>query len=108
MRFTTWDGRQVTFENGVLSGNEVLVGAVERFVELGIECGCDYWGERPADLSSDWRAYLTICGTIAVITGHEPEVDRVPQNPDGYEPEGPVLDDTETVQASGRFLETLD
>lgn len=92
MRFTSWDGREVTYEKGALGGDRTLVTAVERAVVEGVDCGCDYWGARPADLSSDWRAYLTICGTIKNLTGYEPDVDRVPANPAGYEPEGPVID----------------
>lgn len=105
MRFTTWDGRTVEYSDGTVTGDDLLVEEIHVAVLDGDTCGCNYWAERPADISSDWRAYLTICGTLKRVTGLEPSVDRVPPNPDGYVPEGPVLD-TETVQASGRFLGT--
>lgn len=107
MKFTLITGETVTFRNGELSGDERLIAAIRSAVERKERCSCNYWAARPADLSSDWRAYLTICGTMSKVAGYEPSVDRVPANPDGYVPEGPVFDD-EPIQASGHFLSVED
>jgi hypothetical protein len=97
------DGKTVTYGNGELSGDQQIISAVSAVVEEGVRCDCDFWGAETASLSSDWSAYLTVCATIRWMTGFEPIVDRVPDNPDGYQPEGPVIEQTTTV-ASGHFI----
>jgi hypothetical protein len=106
MRFRTMDGRTVTYSNGDVSGDQRLVTAVRFVVESSVDCGCNFWSAQPASLSTEWGAYLTICATLRRMTGFEPIVDRVPENPDGYMPEGPVIE--ETVTASSRFLSVED
>jgi len=84
----TIDDRSIEFEDGRLSGDKALIATVLTAVEDRNECGCNFWGEIPADLGTDWSAYLTICGAIRNRFGEEPVVDLVPDNPAGYEPEG--------------------
>jgi len=90
MRFKDRFGRIVDWEKGFgLSGDEELVAAVNQVIEDGASCDCDFWAPVTASLDSDWEAYLTICSAITRATLEEPEVDQVPENPAGYEPEGP-------------------
>jgi hypothetical protein len=102
VRFTNEFGT-VEFVDGEIRGDERLVAYIRMVIDLGVPCGCDFWGSIEPSLDSEWRAYLAICGAIKYITGVEPSVDEVPDNPDGYEPEGPVIEQTTTV-ASGHFI----
>lgn len=89
MKFTTLNG-EVTFESGELGGDANLVQFVHEYVLTGVPAGCNYWSEIAPSLASEWEAYLTICGALAYLFGgQEPVVDGVPENPDGYEEEGP-------------------
>lgn len=91
MRFEDVTGRAVEWsESEGLVGNAALVSGVNEVIEEGTLCGCNYWGEIEPSLDTPWQAYLTICGAIRHLTGVEPSVDRVPDNPAGYQPEGPV------------------
>lgn len=90
MKFTTTTGRSVSFDDGELTGDPFLVEFVQDYIKSGTLAGCNYWGEVEPGLGSDWQAYLTICGALAFLfVGQEPVVDEIPENPDGYEPEGP-------------------
>lgn len=88
MRFTSEFGT-VEFADGKMSGDEEMIWYVESVIDQNLPCGCNYWGSIDPSLDSEWKAYLTICGAMRYITGVEPEVDAVPDNPDGYQPEGP-------------------
>lgn len=100
--FTTNDGRRVEWSEGQgISGDDDLVRQVEYNIENETPCGCDYWGEIEPSLDTAWEAYLTICGSIFRVTGEDPEIVGVPENPDGYEPEGPVMSDEPVSPAEG-------
>jgi hypothetical protein len=92
MKFTT-DLGTVEFVNGVLTGEPGLVLYVQGYIKAGVPAGCDYWGEIAPSLESDWKAYLSICGALSSLLDIEPDVDVVPANPDGYDPEGPTTDE---------------
>lgn len=93
MKFTI-DEMWVEFRDGQLSGSDVLVSIINTAVEVGEYCGCNYWGDVKASLDTPWQAYLTICGAIRNATLNEPLVDgQIPENPAGYEPEGPRFKD---------------
>lgn len=87
MKFTTVRG-SVEFASGSLSGDPYLVAFINSYVESGIPTGCNYWGAVEPGLGSDWQAYMTICGALTGLTGQEPVVEGVPENPDGYQEEG--------------------
>lgn len=87
MRFSTRFGT-VEFDNGNLSGDEELISSVKQVIASGRLCGCNFWQSIKPSLDTEWEAYLTICGALGHVTGREPEVSDVPDNPDGYEPEG--------------------
>jgi len=92
MRFTTGTGRVLEWDKATgLTGDPLLVEQVQFVIDEGIPCGCNYWGEIEPSLDTPWQAYLTVCGALAhIFAGVEPKVDGVPNNPAGYEPEGPV------------------
>lgn len=87
MRFSTRFGT-VEFDNGNLSGDEELISSVKQVIASGRLCGCNFWQSIKPSLDTEWEAYLTICGALGHVTGREPDVSDVPDNPDGYEPEG--------------------
>lgn len=91
MRFTI-EGRDVEYDEGSghVAGDQTLVSVVRDAVAEGARCGCNYWADIRADLSTEWTAYLTICGALTQAFGYAPSVDRVPDNPSGYEPEGVI------------------
>lgn len=107
MRFTaTVDGRDVTWLDGELSGDEILTRAVRDRVESGQYVSFDYWGERPPSIETAFDAYITIGATIFDVTRHvltPAAFDTVPDNPDGYEPEG-VVETPGIVAAAWRRL----
>lgn len=104
MRFTTVTGDVLEWskETG-LTGDPRLVEQVQFIIDEGIPCGCNYWGEIDPSLDTEWEAYLSICGALAHIMQIEPEVVGVPDNPAGYEPEGPVQE--KPVQRALRRLQ---
>lgn len=88
--FTALDGRKIHVDHGRLYGDTELIRLVQSVISTGAPCGCNYWGEITPSLDTDWEAYLTVCGALKAIYGQHPDVTGVPDNPDGYEPEGPV------------------
>ena len=86
--FTTLDGRMVHVDHGKLYGDTELIDTIHAMIDDGLPCSCNYWGEIPPSLATDWKAYLTVCGSLTRLYGRHPDVMGVPDNPAGYEPEG--------------------
>lgn len=95
--FTTDGNRTVTWANGEITGEPTLVAIVNIVVDEARPVQFNYWGARPANLTTEFDAYITIGSVLRGLTGMDPTVDNVPDNPDGYEPEGVWFDD-ETVE----------
>lgn len=93
MKFTTDDGQEISWFDGMITGSDQLVSAVNMALIGNIPCAFEYWGEQTADISTEFRAYLTIGATLNRL-GYQPTVDLIPDNPDGYAPEGPIFPTT--------------
>lgn len=99
--FTTYSQEQsVTWDSGRLSGDPYLIKLIEALVSEGVLVSFNYWGARPADLTTEFNAYLTVGSILTSLADAIPTVDRVPDNPAGYEEEGIWLDPEETVVIS--------
>ena len=90
MKFT-FETREIVYDGASesVSGDPLLVGIVNDAIEAEAYCSCNYWAPVQASLKTEWEAYLTICGAITRAFDRSPDVDRVPDNPAGYIPEGP-------------------
>ena len=92
IKFTAPDDRVIQFDNGRMYGDTDLIDSVQHVIEDKIPCGCNFRGEIDPSLDTDWKAYLTICGALSYLYGTSPKrVVGVPDNPAGYQPEGPVV-----------------
>lgn len=90
MRFMTTVGEVEYNRSDGLTGDPDLVERILEYVEIGRPAGCNFWGEIAPSFESLWTAYLSICGALTEITGQEPYVDEIPDNPAGYDEEGPT------------------
>lgn len=99
MRFTTDDGREVSWFEGIMTGDPTLTDAIRLALVGRVPCSFDYWGEQDANIETQFRAYLTIGATL-VRLGYNPSVDLIPDNPDGYDPEGVVGDAIDRLTAA--------
>jgi hypothetical protein len=98
MKFTTIDNVQVTWDDGMIGGDTEAVLAVFRRVAHGEEAGWNYWGEITASIRTEWDAYLTIGATLIeefALSNIDITVDPIPENPEGYMPEGPIMESEE-------------
>jgi hypothetical protein len=97
MKFTTIDdGVTITWDDGLLGGDEEAVTAVYRRVAHGEPSGWNYWDSIPPSVRTEWDAYLTIGATLIevfALTNIDITVDPIPENPDGYQAEGPIFDE---------------
>lgn len=107
MRLTaTHNGRTVTWWDGTLSGDEEIVDLVHARVDNDAYVSFHYWGAREPDLTEPFDAYITIGAVMSDFYAESlgPELfDVVPENPDGYEPEG-VIEAPAIVAAAWRHL----
>lgn len=93
----TTDQGFVTWDNGTLTGDEDHVRVVHAAIEIDNPSAMfNYWGERDAALTPEFTAYITIGYALQSEYG-EVEFDNIPDNPDGYEPEGPDEEPDEIV-----------
>lgn len=102
----THNGRTVTWWDGVLGGDEELVDLVHARVDNGEFVSFHYWGAREPDLTGPFDAYITIGAVMSEFFADTlgPDLfNEVPDNPDGYEPEGP-RETPPIVAAAWRFL----
>lgn len=110
MKFTASQGRTVEWFDGEVTGYSDLVDAVRAAVNDGVPVAFNFWGEREASIATEFDAYITIGSVIASLDGNYPEVDIIPDNPDGYVPEGPIFDDDAEpaiVAAAARYFNAL-
>jgi len=104
MRFTTDDGRSIEWKRGILTGDDGLISLVSNAVQEGIACSFNYWGERKASISYAFDAYVTIGSVIFNETGANPDIDEVPDNPDGYVEEGAFEQEEPITAAVSEFF----
>lgn len=100
MKFTTDDGRSIEWKRGILTGDDGLVSAVTEAVREGIGCSFAWWGEVKASIKYPFDAYLTIGSVLFNESGSNPEIDEVPENPDGYVEEGAFEQEPVTAAVS--------
>lgn len=101
----TTNGRSLTWDDGTVVGDSDLVAAVTAAAYTQALVAFNFWGARPASLSSEFDAYITIGSVLQELAeGVPPVIEPIPDNPEGYMPEGPTEDDS-LIAAAYRHLE---
>lgn len=78
---------------GKLVGPKSLLRYVDGLVADKVPVSFDFWAPVRASLDSEWDAYITIGNAYTAVFNDKPFVPSPPDNPAGYEPEGPVVGD---------------
>jgi hypothetical protein len=82
-------GKTVEWNDGTLTSDDpLLLAGIEDEIAANVPCGCFFWGEIEPSLATEWQAFLTVGGILRRFFDADPVVDKVPDNPDGYEEEG--------------------
>jgi hypothetical protein len=91
------DAVVVGWVDGKVAGDPELVRAVLRRCASGELVGFNYWENFTPSVRAEFDAYVTIGCVLEELFGRV-TVDAVPENPDGYQEEGPVGPDAEAAE----------